>query len=88
MANVYWHKERAAERALKPNHNKLLDFFISLACYLLYAGFADDPQAEPKYVSWTVLTLLRTVLYVCIRACKKRCLITQIWTLPYVFSTS
>lgn len=56
MANVYWHKERAAERALKPNHNKLLDFFISLALYFLYAGFADDPQAEPKYVSWTVLT--------------------------------
>lgn len=30
MADVYWHEKRAAERALKPNHNKLLDFLLIL----------------------------------------------------------
>lgn len=51
MANVYWHEKRPAERALQSNHNKLLDFLLVLPTFFLYAGFADDPQAEPKYVS-------------------------------------
>lgn len=80
---------KSSERTVKANHNKLFSLvrthyvFISLVCNSLYIGFEDDQKAEPKYVLWIVLTLLGTVLCVCICAF----LITHIWTLPDTFAT-
>jgi len=56
MADIYWHEGRAVKGLLKQiiiNYScwsRLIKFFISLARNFLHTDFAEDLQAEPKYV--------------------------------------